>query len=368
MKQKEMNYLIANCLAIDTFSESKERIKKLINPNTNWDQFVSQCSNHLVLQTVYVKFRDNDLLKFLPPELSEYLAEIYELNLKRNNSILLQINEINLALNHQNIHPVYLKGAGNLIDNLYKDKGERIMSDIDILVEEDNFMNAAEILEGIGYSNNFPVYEDYSKMMHYPTLFREGSPAVIEIHRSPVLLKWSEGLNAEMVLRDKKEISENMMYYVPSDRHKVLINFIHSQLSNRANTSGLVSLRDLYDLFLLSEKVEINKVLEGFPYKRSLNAYLFLAENLFGKNTGLQSNKSFSSRIYFLHFNLNLSSRIYYKSFKFLYGLYILIIERYIGSVFSFIFSSSFRKTALKKTSSKEWYKNHFSSLRDRFN
>jgi hypothetical protein len=368
MTNKELHYLIGNCLAIDRNTEVKERIALLINSNRiNWDRFVWICSNNLVLQTIYVKFRDNEILKLLPPELALYLKEIYDLNLDRNKQILLQIEEINKNLNTGNIRPVYIKGAGNLIDKLYKDPGERIMADIDLLVAEKDFLPAAKIVEAMGYSIHQPIYEEYSGIMHYPSLYKEGLPADVEIHRSPVMLRWSAGMNEKIISGDKKECPDLKGCNVPSDAHKVILNFIHSQLSNGGSISGLVSLRDLYDLYLLAERTDINRGLEVVPYKRRAASYVFLASKLFGEDKILHTPKMLSPKIYLMHYNLNLSSPFYYHSFRLIRSLSVLIFIRYLGKIPELLFNSQTRKTVYRKMRSREWYKAHVSSYSERF-
>ena len=100
---------------------------------------------------IYLKFRKQDLLDYLPEVLANHLKEIYELNHTRNGQILLQMKEMNTTLNKAGISPIYLKGTGNLIDGIYDDIGERIIGDIDFLVPEKDFLTAAELFKNEEY-------------------------------------------------------------------------------------------------------------------------------------------------------------------------------------------------------------------------
>ena len=66
----------------------------------------------------------------------KYIKKIYELNLERNNILIKEINEISDLLNKENINHVYIKGASLIISNDYDVKSERMIGDIDILVNE----------------------------------------------------------------------------------------------------------------------------------------------------------------------------------------------------------------------------------------
>ena len=122
-------------------------IDKIENNAIDWLRFVSFCSNHLILPVIYLKFKSHALIKYLPEELSDFLKEVYELNLSRNNQILEQIHEITDILNKGNIFPVFLKGVGNLLDKLYSDVGERILGDIDLLVPVNQYLLCVKHVE-----------------------------------------------------------------------------------------------------------------------------------------------------------------------------------------------------------------------------
>ena len=71
-----------------------------------------------------------------------YLKEIYEINRNRNEILLNEINEINEIFYKNNIDFVFLKGAANISCNLYNDIGERMVGDIDLLVNKMIFKKA----------------------------------------------------------------------------------------------------------------------------------------------------------------------------------------------------------------------------------
>ncbi|MCX6238359.1 MAG: nucleotidyltransferase family protein [Bacteroidia bacterium] len=307
-------YFIGKCLSLDEHPSFRETIiAHFSDPDYNWNDFIWICSNHLIIPVIYLKFRTHDLLSYLPEVLVRHLQEIYELNFARNKQILLQMKEITATLNNVNISPIYLKGTGNLIDGIYSDIGERIIGDIDFLVPENIFLKAAELFKNEGYQICRPTNEPIDQMKHYPRLWKKDVAADIEIHRLPVTKKYSTNFNADHVLKFKKVVLGHPGCYVLRDNHKVIQSFIHSQLANTGHALGVVSLRDVYDLYCFSKRVDLKKIPQAAPFRQKCIAYFKLSEKLLNLPGNFYSKETISSRCYRLKHDLNFSSTLHYK-------------------------------------------------------
>jgi len=184
MTNNEYFYFAGKCLTLDEYPYSRrEIIQQIESDSINWDDFVSLCNNHLILPVLFLKFKSHDILTYLPIELSEFLNEIYKLNLSRNQQIMEQLHDIINLFNENGIHPTLLKGAGNLLDQLYSDLGERMMGDIDLLVAEEDYLPAVHLLEREGYSSSVEIFNKFEKQKHYPRLSKADVAADVEIHR-----------------------------------------------------------------------------------------------------------------------------------------------------------------------------------------
>ena len=64
------------------------------------------------------------------------MKNITEINRERNKLIIDQAKEINKLLLMHNIKPIFLKGMAALVEGIYNDIGERMISDIDLIVSE----------------------------------------------------------------------------------------------------------------------------------------------------------------------------------------------------------------------------------------
>jgi len=302
MSNTELFYFTGKCLTLDENPAFKNEIlKKIYTGQIDWNKFIWQCSNHLILQVIYLKFKTHDLLSELPDNLTKNLSIIHRLNSNRNASILKQVDDITEALNKENIFPIYMKGTANLLGGLYKDIGERIVGDIDFLVPEKDYLKAAEIMLAQGYVKPTPDYGLSKSAKHYPRLFRKDVPADIEIHRAPVNIVHSKHFNAEMIFRDKERVPTHSGCYIPSEEHKIIQNFIHSQFDHQGYRLADASFRDLYDLYLHSKRK--NTITNPIPYKRKALNYLTLAERILGQDLFKTSHETMRSSLFCFRFD-----------------------------------------------------------------
>jgi len=303
-------YFIGQCLSLDEHPSFRETIiVQFSDPGYDWNSFIWTCSNHLVLPVIYLKFLKYDLLGYLPEVLAQHLEEIYSLNRTRNEQIILQVKEMNATLNAAGISPIYLKGTGNLIDGVYSDPGERIIGDIDFLVPESDFLATAECFKNEGYQICFPAYLPYDQMKHYPRLWKEDVAADLEIHRVPVTQKYADHFSSEIVQQSKKTVTDFPGCYVLSDNDKVTLNFIHSQLSNSGHRLGTVSLRDIYDLYCFSKRVDLQQLAQVTPYLKKYKTYCDIAYKLL--RLPIIDKQTLASKVFCRKHDLNLSSPLF---------------------------------------------------------
>ena len=163
------------------------------------------------------------------------------------------------------------------MDNLYSDIAERMIGDIDLLVQEHDYIKAINLVMGLGYKNNALIFVDINSLKHYPRMWRQDVPADIEIHRVPVTIKYSKQFSTDLIFQCKKAIPYRENCYVQIDEHKVIHNFIHSQLCNSGYKYKITSLRDLYDFHLLSKRVNLDKILLQVEEKRKANIFFDFA-------------------------------------------------------------------------------------------
>lgn len=360
MTKMELFYFTGKCLGLDNHPEFRaEIIHKIEAGVVGWSDFVELCDHHLILPSVYLRFEKHGIIDYLPANLAAHLKTIFELNLERNSRILIQISEVVKLLNSANIFPIFLKGSGNLIDGLYSSVGERIMGDIDLLVTETDYLRSAELLQASGYKANFEgIYDPVEDMKHYPPLVHPDFVTHIEIHRMPVSEKYHKWLNYQVINREKKAVADYSGCFVLSDKHNIILNFLHGQLHHGGHARGIISYRDLHDLNLLSQRIDPLMVLSEMKYKSKAKAYFKFTEEAIGLNRQVGLSKNLSFRILKKKHKLNLTSPMFYNTnlfFVFLNERF----EKYFRHLGRFMYSNAGRKALIRRFKNREWYVHH---------
>ena len=122
MNYKEAYFFTARLLAVE---EAEQAVRLISRNEVDWNKIVRIASSHLALPAIFIRLNNQECRDFLPAELICYLEYFYDLNRQRNLQILRQVEKINHLLRSQNISPVVLKGVACLLDDVYKDPGER---------------------------------------------------------------------------------------------------------------------------------------------------------------------------------------------------------------------------------------------------
>jgi hypothetical protein len=366
MTNKELLYFVGKCLSLDKQERHISDLAGILgNGEVNWLRFVRICSNHLVTPLIFNKLKEKDLMNFLPEEMQEYLKDIYHLNQSRNHQILSQIKEINTLMNKESISPLFLKGSGNLMDGLYKSTGDRIMGDIDFLVSENDFRRAACILEQEGYIAPSLVFRDINQMKHFPRLNHPNKIASVEIHRLPVPEDYTGWFSPEMVFNESRPARDLPECLVLSDKHKIVLNFIHSQLSNYGSRTAIVSLRDMYDYKLLNERVKPEQVLEHInPVKKAM-AYFELAEKVIPSETDKKRTEQNIWNFLIFRHDLNLQFYSFYRINKIVVYLYLRIFNGYLKQFIQSFYNPLVRKSVIERLSDPRWYRAHLRSWKE---
>jgi hypothetical protein len=126
--------------------------EKLKSNYIDWDAVVKVNTGHYVFPALYCNLKRAEFSQYLPSELAEYIKHFTDLNRERNQQIVAQAKEINELLVSNSITPIFLKGTGNLLEDLYEDSAERMVGDIDFIFSKEEYPKAIAILTNFGYS------------------------------------------------------------------------------------------------------------------------------------------------------------------------------------------------------------------------
>jgi hypothetical protein len=348
LNYKETLFFIAKCLTISLEDNNRQEIEKqLKSKSIDWDAVVKVSTSHYVFPAIYCNFKRADFLKYLPADLVEYMKHITNLNRDRNTQILQQAQELNGLLLANNIRPIFLKGTGNILEGLYEDIGERMIGDIDFLFSEEDSYSAIKILKSDDYTTPKELLNNYPGHRHFPRLVKQENIAAVEIHKEVTIEKYRGEFNYKIISEDAQQIND---FLVLSFENQLSLSIIASQINDSGFDLKKISLRNAYDVFLLSKKVDTKKTILKFTKLKSpLNCFLANCNLVFGDLKSLEYYKTKESESYLKTFNKSLYRSKSIINFK----LITINLYRRFGKLCKSIYISENRKWLLNRIKSK---------------
>lgn len=299
--------------AILSFKSDTQLLKiTLQEKNFNWDAIVKIGSRHLVLPAIYCRLKEKQLLNCLPEDLVVYLKEITTINRNRNLEILTQIHQISQLFNKHHINHVFLKGTALLAGNYYKDLGERMVGDIDVLVASSQVQAAYELLLKEKYTNleDIRLRATLFESRHLPRLIKKTALAAVEIHKKVLKKPYFNYLIPSEILSSTNVIEG---ISIPTNKHLLEHNILNLELNDKGNYYNFLNFRTAYDTcVILKEQTTVN--IQN-NYHKSLFYNFFLRHALFFKDINYQPT-TILSKIYLTSFKFKIKHQGVYNFYK----------------------------------------------------
>jgi len=365
MKYKEAILFIGKCLTLSVYPDKIAEIREEIRTGlVEWERVVWVSTGQFVFPAFYLQLQKAGLLAELPEDLVEYMEEITELNRQRNREIIEQAKEITVLLNSHAITPVFLKGTANLLDDLYEDIAERMVGDIDLLVDETMMIKTAEILIGSGYKQMEEISPDVLKVArHYPRLVHENRIAAIEVHRQILQNPECKMLDARVIIKESKKLSVPGAANVLNNRHQIIYNILNAQINDQASYFRKFYFRQNYDLFLLAQRENPQTVAEDFEdFFGMLNANLAVT-NLLLDNPDCIPFKPARKAI---RFRNRIIFYIEHPKWAHFTQINLYILQRFRNmarDLFQAIYSKKSRRSLYSRFTDRKWYINHLKAF-----
>jgi len=302
MSYKETLYFIATCLTISLEEINRQSIEKQLQSDTiDWDAVVKVSTAHYVFPALYCNLNRSGFLQYLPQELVSYMEHITNLNRERNQQIITQAKDLNTLLLANNITPIFLKGTGNLLADLYEDIGERMVGDIDFIFSKEDYPKAITVLRDNRYSDVGKYEYHFPAQKHYRRLQKENNIAAVEIHQEILLEKYANEFNYSFVEKDSQVING---VTVLSYANKLNLSIIANQINDSGYYYKTMTLRNAYDVFLLSKKTNAKEAVNTLDkLMHPLNCFLATCYEIFNKVDSLEYNKTTKTASYLSVFN-----------------------------------------------------------------
>ena len=281
MNYKESLFFIGKCLTISHEKANKTLVEKeLASGLVDWDLVTKVSTAHYVFPALYCNLKRANFLMYLPRDLVEYMIHISDLNRNRNLQIIEQAKEINESVLANNIRPIFLKGTGNLLEGLYQDPAERMVGDIDFLVPNELYLKTIKILFKNKYLSSHNIKTILPGSMHFPRIYRNDKIAAIEIHKELIIDKYVNEFNFSLI--EKNKVFKNNSFLLSFD-DQFILSIVAYQINDNGQYFKTIALRNSYDIFLLSKKVNTYNCIKKFNYLfQPLNNYIALSNEVFG--------------------------------------------------------------------------------------
>tara|TARA_B110001469_G_scaffold74738_1_gene70918 strand:- start:102 stop:1187 length:1086 start_codon:yes stop_codon:yes gene_type:complete len=357
MTYKETLFFVAKCLTISLDDKNRIAVQKQLQSDMiEWDAVVKVSTSHYVFPALYCNLKRVDFLKYLPKDLLDYMEHITHLNRDRNLQIIEQAKEINKLLLANDITPVFLKGTGNLLEGLYDDIAERMVGDIDFIVSIVDYSKTIQLLK----SYNYTKYSDgFSDFRHYPRLIKENKIAAVEVHKELLLKKYTHEFNFNIV---HKEIQKINGINLLSFEHQFAISIIAKQINDYGLYYKDIALRNGYDVFILSKKINGKEAISKFnTLKYPLNWFLASCYIAFGNIDSLEYELSEETEKYLYTFNDLLIDDRKRNSRKKIDNK--LFIKDRMSIIYKSIFKKEYRVWLFKRISDRNWQKEKLAQL-----
>jgi len=288
MNYKETLFFVAKCLTINHEAHNKRIVEEMLQSNTvDWNEVVKLSTAHFVFPALYCNLKRASFLSYLPEDLVDYMKYITKLNRERNEEIIIQAKELNTLLLAHNITPIFIKGTGNLLEGLYEDIGERMVSDIDFIFSKEEYMKTIKVLDNNGYFTFQKTDNLFPGNKHYPRLINHDKIAGVEIHDKFITHgKYDNEFNYRYVKDDLRIINK---ICVISYENQLSLSIVASQINDFGFEQKSLALRNAYDVFLLSKKTIAKNTFKKFErLEHPLNCFLASCYEVFNKPLSLQ--------------------------------------------------------------------------------
>ena len=218
----------------------------------NYEKIVKISSSHLILPALYINLERKKNLKYLPKDLCKYLTDIYEINKNRNKILIEESKEIASILDKNKVKYVFLKGTAHIHSKLYKNIGERMIGDIDLLVNQIDLKRAVLAIKNYGYKD---IKYSFFENMHYTRQVNKNKTFAVEIHTK--LLDRGK----ENIIYSNKFLNNSLNFQhisVPNLLNQFKHNIYNFQINDFGSNLLSYSYRSYYDNYMLNKAENIN--------------------------------------------------------------------------------------------------------------
>ena len=218
--------------------------------NINFEKLITLTSGHLMLPALFFNIQKKKASYLFPEDFIAYIKSIYAINKARNEILLEEAKELSELLVENNIKHIFLKGTALLLSNVFEDIGERMIGDIDFIIQHKDEEKIKKVLEKNKYCSKKPVSSfRLFRHRHLPKATHKNKTIAIEPHLKLLDARYRCAFNTKRLLNNFNEGLET----IKTPRQSFL--FDHCVYNFQINDGGFVganhSHRSIYDIYKL---------------------------------------------------------------------------------------------------------------------
>ena len=293
----------------------------------NYEKLIKILSANLLIPAFFFNIKRTKYIDIIPNDFLNYIKYIYEINLNRNKQLIIEIEKIKKILDRGKIDFCLLKGGALLENKIFNNIGERMIGDIDILINKEKFNSTIDLFFKLEYNSKKEMTKYWNKR-HYPKLIKTKNIFAIEIHKSVT----DYNIGIENNILNKKNSIDNM----------ISVCIYNSELNNYGFKKAVIFYKSIYDFKNLMRFKKTKIISEDIYIKRFL-----LKLNMIGLYEN-NIKKNIWDVIYLKRFMLKRNSKIFYYLDDLLCKISI-NIPKYFNQTKEFLGNRNYRRYVFKK-------------------
>jgi hypothetical protein len=223
----------------------------------NFENLIKLASGHLMLPALFFNIDKKKVSYLFPEDFIAYIKNIYAINKARNTVLLAEAKELSELLYKNNINHIFLKGTALLLANVFEDIGERMISDIDFIIQYKDENKAINLFKKNNYvfRGSLRSYQKFKlfKNKHLPRLVHKNKIMALELHTELLNKGWKRFIfNSKTLMNDFKEETKKLK--TPSKPFLFDHCIYALQINDKAFFTSCHFHRSIYDIYKLDCK------------------------------------------------------------------------------------------------------------------
>ena len=221
--------------------------------NINFEKLITLASGHLMLPALFFNIQKKKASYLFPEDFIDYIKNIFAINKTRNEILLAEAKQLSQLLVENNINHIFLKGTALLLSNVFEDIGERMIGDIDFIIQHKDEEKIIRVLEKNKYrkKDSLKLFRLF-KPKHLPRRVNENKKIAIEPHLELLSPGWRSIFNSKQLKQDFKKGVKT--YKTPNICFLVDHCIYAIQIPDKGFFTSYHSHRAIYDIYKLNCK------------------------------------------------------------------------------------------------------------------